>query len=79
MAFKRLRQRDGLAGGDGKILVQSGKLACNLWSLFTRLLGLNPGHHTETIKSRRSFLFMSAQKDEWGRQRTLKLGVKAEW
>ena len=45
----------------------------------TRLMGLNPGHHTEAIKSRRSFLFMAAQVVESGRQRTLKLAVKAEW
>ena len=42
-------------------------------------MGLNPGHHTEAIKSRRSFLFMAAQVVESGRQRTLKLAVKAEW
>ena len=36
-------------------------LTYNLWSLFTRLMGLNPGHHTEAIKSRRNFLFMAAQ------------------
>jgi hypothetical protein len=54
-------------------------LTYNLWSLFTRLMGLNPGHHTEAVKSRRSFLFMAAQVVESGRQRTLKLAVKAEW
>jgi hypothetical protein len=54
-------------------------LTDNLWSLFTRLVGLNPGHHTEAIKSRRNFLFMAAQVVESGRQRTLKLAVKAEW
>ena len=27
----------------------------NLWSLFARLTGLNPGHHTQAIKSRRNF------------------------
>jgi len=42
-------------------------LTYNLWSLFTRLMGLNPGHHTEAIKSRRNFLFMAAQS---GRKRT---------
>lgn len=51
----------------------------NLWSLFTRLMGLNPGHHTEAVKSRRSFLFMAAQVVESGRQRTVKLAVKQEW
>ena len=54
-------------------------LAYNLWSLFTRLMGLNPGHHTEAIKSRRNSLFMAAQVVESGRQRTLKLAVEAEW
>ena len=54
-------------------------LAYNLWSLFMRLLGFNPGHHTEAIKSRRSFLFLAAQVVESGRQRTLKLAIKADW
>ena len=54
-------------------------LTYNLWTLFTRLMGLNPGHHTEAIKSRRNFLFMAAQVVESGRQRTLKQAVKAEW
>lgn len=54
-------------------------LAYNLWSLFIRLMGHNPGHHTEAIKSRRDFLFMAAQVVESGRQRTLKLAIKAEW
>jgi len=54
-------------------------LTYNLWSLFTRLMGLNPGHHTEAIKSRRNFLFMAAQVVESGRQRTIKLAVKADW
>jgi Transposase DDE domain group 1 len=54
-------------------------LTYNLWSLFTRLMGLNPGHHTEAVKSRRNFLFMAAQVVESGRQRTLKLAVKADW
>lgn len=54
-------------------------LTYNLWSLFTRLMGLNPGHHTEAITSRRDFLFLAAQVVESGRQRTVKLAVKAEW
>ena len=54
-------------------------LTYNLWSLFTRLMGLNPGHHTEAIKSRRDFLFLAAQVVESGRQRTVKLAVTAEW
>ncbi len=31
-------------------------LTYNLWRLFTRLMGLNPGHHTEAIKSRELFV-----------------------
>jgi hypothetical protein len=54
-------------------------LTYNLWSLFTRLMGLNPGHHTEAVKSRRDFLFLAAQVVASGRQRTVKLAVKAEW
>ena len=54
-------------------------LTYNLWSLFTRLMGLNPGHHTEAIKSRRNFLFLAAQVVQSGRQRTVKLAVKADW
>ena len=54
-------------------------LAYNLWSLFTRLMGLNPGHHTEAIKSRRNFLFLAAQVVESGRQRTVKLAVTTDW
>jgi hypothetical protein len=54
-------------------------LTYNLWSLFTRLMGLNPGHHSEAIKSRRDFLFLAAQVVESGRQRVVKLAVKAEW
>ena len=54
-------------------------LTYNLWSLFTRLMGLNPGHHTEAVKSRRDFLFLAAQVVESGRQRVVKLAVIAEW
>ena len=54
-------------------------LTYNLWSLFTRLMGLNPGHHTEAVKSRRDFLFLAAQVVESGRQRVVKLAVKAAW
>ena len=42
------------------------------------MMGLNPGHHTEAIKSRRDFLFLAAQVVTSGRQRTVKLAVKAE-
>lgn len=54
-------------------------LTYNLWSLFTRLMGLSPGHHTEAIKSRRNFLFLAAQVVESGRQRTVKLAVTTDW
>jgi hypothetical protein len=54
-------------------------LTDNLWSLFTRLLGLTPGHHTEAVTSRRDFLFLAAQVVASGRQRVVKLAVKAEW
>lgn len=54
-------------------------LTYNLWSLFTRLMGLNPGHHSEAVKSRRDFLFLAAQVVQSGRQRVVKLAVKAEW
>ena len=54
-------------------------LTYNLWSLFTRLMGLTPGHHSEAVKSRRDFLFLAAQVVASGRQRVVKLAVKAEW
>ena len=54
-------------------------LTYNLGSLFTRLMGLNPGHHTEAIKSRRNFLFLAAQVVQSGRQRTVKLAVTTDW
>ena len=54
-------------------------LTYNLWSLFTRRMGLNPGQHSEAIQSRRDFLFLAAQVVESGRQRTVKLAVKAQW
>jgi hypothetical protein len=54
-------------------------LTYNLWSLFTRLMGLRPGHHREAIQSRRDFLFLAAQVVDSGRQRVVKLAVKAEW
>ena len=63
----------------GQLAARLVLLTYNLWSLFTRLMGLNPGHHTEAVKSRRSFLFMAVQVVESGQQRTLKLAVKAEW
>jgi hypothetical protein len=54
-------------------------LTYNLWSLFTRLMGLTPGHHSEAVTSRRDFLFLAAQVVQSGRQRVVKLAVKAEW
>ena len=54
-------------------------LTDNPWSLFTRLMGLTPGHHSEAIKSRRDFLFLAGQVVASGRQRTVKRAVKAEW
>lgn len=54
-------------------------LTYNLWRLFTRLMGSNPGHHTAAIPSWRDFLFLAAQVVESGRQRTVKLAGKAEW
>jgi hypothetical protein len=54
-------------------------LTYNLWSLFTRLLGLTPGHHAEAVTSRRDFLFLAAQVVQSGRQRVVKLAVKASW
>ncbi len=54
-------------------------LTYNLWSLFTRLMGLNQGHHTEAVTSRRDFLFLAAQVVQSGRQRLVKLAVKQEW
>ena len=54
-------------------------LTYNLWHLFTRLMGLNPGHHTKAIKSRRNFLFLAAQVVQSGRQRPVKLAVTTDW
>ena len=83
--FDALKNQWGFRGycsGKGAVTELAARLVLltyHLWSLFTRLMGLHPGHHTEAIKSRRSFLFMAAQVVESGRQRTLKLAVKAEW
>ena len=54
-------------------------LTYNLWTLFTRLMGLNPGYHSEAVKSRRDFLLMAAQLVASGRQRTVRLAGKADW
>ena len=60
---------DGTGGAAGAVLT---------YSLFTRLLGLNPGHHSEAVKARRDFLFLAAQVVESGRQRVVRLAVNAE-
>ncbi len=79
-----LKNQCGFRGyGSGKAVVtalaaQLVLLAYNLWSLFTRPMGLDPGQHTEAIKSRRNCLFLAAQGVQSGRQRTLKLAVTAE-
>lgn len=65
--------------GVTELAARLGLLPDNLWSLFTRLLGLNPGPHTDAINSRRNFGFRAAQGVESGRQRTLKRAIKAEW
>jgi len=54
-------------------------LTYNLWTLFVRLLGLEPGQHTEAVRSRRQFLVLAAQMNWSGRQRTWKLAVSREW
>ncbi len=54
-------------------------LTYNLWTLFVRLLGLEPGQHTEAVRSRRQFLVLAAQMSWSGRQRTWKLAVSREW
>jgi hypothetical protein len=71
--FDELKNQWGLRGYcSGKAVVRELAarlvlLTCNLWSLFTRLMGINPGHHTEAIKSRRNFLFLAAQVVKSGR------------
>lgn len=77
--FDELKNQWGFRGYcSGKAVVT--ELAARLVLLvFTRLMGLNPGHHPEAIKSRRNFLFMAAQVVASGRQHTLKLAVTAEW
>lgn len=54
-------------------------LTYNLWTLFVRLLALEPGQHTEAVRSRRQFLVLAAQMSCSGRQRTWKLAVGRVW
>jgi len=54
-------------------------LTYNLWTLFVRLMGLEPGQHTEAVRSRRQFLVLAAQLSWSGRQRRWKLAVTPQW
>jgi len=54
-------------------------LTYNLWTLFVRLMGLEPGQHTEAVRSRRQFLVLAAQMSWSGRQRRWKLAVTPRW
>ncbi len=54
-------------------------LTYNLWTLFVRLMGLEPGQHTEAVRSRRQFLVLAAQLSWSGRQRRWKLAVTPRW
>jgi hypothetical protein len=54
-------------------------LTYNLWTLFVRLMGLEPGQHTEAVRSRRQFLVLAAQMSWSGRQRRWKLAVSSRW
>jgi hypothetical protein len=54
-------------------------LTYNLWTLFVRLMGLEPEQHTEAVRSRRQFLVLAAQMSWSGRQRRWKLAVTSRW
>jgi hypothetical protein len=54
-------------------------LTYNLWTLFVRLMALEPGQHTEAVRSRRQFLVLAAHLSRSGRQRTWKLAVGRGW
>ena len=54
-------------------------LTYNLWTLFVRLMALEPGQHTEAVRSRRQFLVLAAQMRCSGRRRTWNLAVGREW
>ena len=54
-------------------------LTYNLWTLFVRLMGAEPGQHVEAVRSRRQFLIMAAQLVRTGRQKVWKLAVQPAW
>jgi hypothetical protein len=54
-------------------------LTHNLWTLFVRLMGLEPEQHTEAVRSRRQFLVLAAQMSWSARQRRWKLAVTSRW
>jgi hypothetical protein len=54
-------------------------LTYNLWTLFVRLMGAEPGQHVEAVRSRRQFLVLAAQLVRTGRQKVWKLAVSATW
>jgi hypothetical protein len=54
-------------------------LTYNLWTLFVRLMGAEPGQHTEAVRSRRQFLVLAAQLVRTGRQKIWKLAVSPAW
>jgi len=51
----------------------------NLWTLFVRLMGAEPGQHVEAVRSRRQFLILAAQLVRTGRQKIWKLAVQPGW
>ena len=54
-------------------------LTYNLWTLFIRIMDMEPGKHIEAIRSRRDFLIMAGQVVRSGRQKVVKLAITAEW
>jgi len=54
-------------------------LTYNLWTLFVRLMGAEPGQHVEAVRSRRQFLVLAAQLVRTGRQKVWKLAVSRDW
>lgn len=54
-------------------------LTYNLWTLFVRLMGAEPGQHVEAVRSRRQFLVLAAQLVRTGRQKVWKLAVSQDW
>lgn len=72
----------GFCSQRGVVTESAGRLVWltyNLWTLFVRLMGLEPKQHTEAVRSRRQFLVLAAQMSCSGRQRTWKLAVSKEW